>query len=160
MINSRLSKPFTVLVRWTVFKNECKRIFSSCVSLFSYQGPCLATAILDYHIFSGLSRTFFIFLKISFFKIFQFFSTALIDYHKPFCLSRTFFKFFNLKTVSGERGIWTLARREPSTPLAGAPLQPLEYFSIAWIMLNHSIFCSAWAICIIPLFMKICQLLF
>ena len=94
MINSRLSKPFTVLVRWTVFKNECKRIFSSCVSLFSYQGPCLATAILDYHIFSGLSRTFFIFLKISFFKIFQFFSTALIDYHKPFCLSRTFFQVF------------------------------------------------------------------
>ena len=112
------------------------------------------------HLFWLVKNFFFIFLKISFFKIFQFFSTALIDYHKPFCLSRTFFKFFNLKTVSGERGIWTLARREPSTPLAGAPLQPLEYFSIAWIILNHSIFCSAWAICIIPLFMKICQLLF
>ena len=32
-------------------------------------------------------------------------------------------------TSTGERGIWTLARRKPSTPLAGAPLQPLEYFS-------------------------------
>ena len=30
----------------------------------------------------------------------------------------------------GEGGIWTLAPRERSTPLAGAPLQPLEYFSI------------------------------
>ena len=30
---------------------------------------------------------------------------------------------------SGERGIWTLAPRERPTPLAGAPLQPLEYFS-------------------------------
>ncbi|WP_206423790.1 hypothetical protein, partial [Blautia sp. An46] len=51
-------------------KNECKRIFSSCVSLFSYQGPCLATAILDYHIFSGLSRTFFHFLENFFFQDF------------------------------------------------------------------------------------------
>ena len=31
---------------------------------------------------------------------------------------------------NGERGIWTLAPRERPTPLAGAPLQPLEYFSI------------------------------
>ena len=30
----------------------------------------------------------------------------------------------------GEGGIWTLAPRERSTPLAGAPLQPLEYFSM------------------------------
>ena len=103
MINSHLSKPFTVLVRWTVFKNECKRIFSSCVSLFSYQGPCLATAILDYHIFSGLSRTFFIFLKISFFKFFQFFSTALIDYHKFHSLSRTFL-IFSLKLSAEKEG--------------------------------------------------------
>ena len=30
---------------------------------------------------------------------------------------------------SGERGIWTLAPVSRPTPLAGAPLQPLEYFS-------------------------------
>ena len=35
--------------------------------------------------------------------------------------------------LNGERGIWTLAPRERPTPLAGAPLQPLEYFSIIWI---------------------------
>ena len=30
---------------------------------------------------------------------------------------------------NGERGIWTLAPVTRPTPLAGAPLQPLEYFS-------------------------------
>ena len=35
------------------------------------------------------------------------------------------------KLESGERGIWTLAPVTRPTPLAGAPLQPLEYFS--WI---------------------------
>ena len=36
------------------------------------------------------------------------------------------------QVVSGERGIWTLAPVARPTPLAGAPLQPLEYFSIIW----------------------------
>ncbi len=36
-----------------------------------------------------------------------------------------------LRMLNGEGGIWTLAPRKRSTPLAGAPLQPLEYFS--WI---------------------------
>ena len=41
-----------------------------------------------------------------------------------------FFIFFCLfRKKYGEGGIWTLAPRERSTPLAGAPLQPLEYFS-------------------------------
>ena len=31
--------------------------------------------------------------------------------------------------LSGERGIWTLAPVARPTPLAGAPLRPLEYFS-------------------------------
>ena len=35
---------------------------------------------------------------------------------------------------NGEGGLWTLAPRKRPTPLAGAPLQPLEYFSIC---LNH-----------------------
>ena len=30
--------------------------------------------------------------------------------------------------ISAEGGIWTLAPRKRSIPLAGAPLQPLEYF--------------------------------
>ena len=35
-------------------------------------------------------------------------------------------------TVNGAGGIWTLAPVARPTPLAGAPLQPLEYFSIIW----------------------------
>ena len=41
--------------------------------------------------------------------------------------------------ISAEGGIWTLAPRKRSIPLAGAPLQPLEYFSIAWITNHYSI---------------------
>ena len=37
--------------------------------------------------------------------------------------------------LNGERGIWTLAPVARPTPLAGAPLQPLEYFSVHWILL-------------------------
>ena len=39
-----------------------------------------------------------------------------------------FFSYF-LLVVNGERGIWTLAPVARPTPLAGAPLQPLEYYS-------------------------------
>ena len=41
------------------------------------------------------------------------------------------FEMFLFFSSNGERGIWTLAPRERPTPLAGAPLQPLEYFSIS-----------------------------
>ena len=37
--------------------------------------------------------------------------------------------------LSGEEGIRTLARFNTSTPLARAPLQPLEYFSITDIII-------------------------
>ena len=40
-----------------------------------------------------------------------------------------FYFFLFIQKKYGEGGIWTLAPRERSTPLAGAPLQPLEYFS-------------------------------
>ena len=43
-----------------------------------------------------------------------------------------FLKFFFIiksRISNGERGIWTLAPVARPTPLAGAPLQPLEYFS-------------------------------
>ena len=39
------------------------------------------------------------------------------------------FFFYFLLVVNGERGIWTLAPVARPTPLAGAPLRPLEYFS-------------------------------
>ena len=43
-------------------------------------------------------------------------------------------------TLNGERGIWTLAPVSRPTPLAGAPLQPLEYFSWFWIRLFTQLF--------------------
>ena len=59
-----------------------------------------------------------------------------IYYHTAKSLSTTFFNFFwnsffiiKSRISNGERGIWTLAPVARPTPLAGAPLQPLEYFS-------------------------------
>jgi len=44
---------------------ECKRIFDSCVSLFSYQGSCqFLTGLIFYHIVLSLSRTFLFFLEV------------------------------------------------------------------------------------------------
>ena len=45
---------------------KCKRIFDSCVLLFNYQGSCLATAILDYHIFLACQELFLFFPENSF----------------------------------------------------------------------------------------------
>jgi hypothetical protein len=50
-----------------------------CVSLFSYQGSLLfffATAIIGYHIFNGLSRTFLFIFSSSFFEVAFVFATA------------------------------------------------------------------------------------
>ena len=46
---------------------------------------------------------------------------------------------------SGERGIWTLAPVSRPTPLAGAPLRPLEYFSefIFHISASNEHICSS-----------------
>ena len=51
-----------------------------------------------------------------------------------FLLVNNFFEVFSkvIFKQNGERGIWTLAPVARPTPLAGAPLQPLEYFSIIW----------------------------
>ena len=68
----------------------------------------------------------------SVFKVLCCFATARLLYHSVFCLSTTFFNFFEFvfsMKLSGERGIWTLAPVSRPTPLAGAPLRPLEYFS-------------------------------
>ena len=75
-------------------------------------------------------------------------TATLICYHIFHCLSITFFNFFftvKNKKENGEGGIWTLARRKPSTPLAGAPLQPLEYFSNAWIITFIQLCSITWA---------------
>ena len=50
---------------------------------------------------------------------------------RPFC-NKKLLRTLVLRSyvLNGESGIWTRAPRERSTPLAGAPLQPLEYFSM------------------------------
>ena len=101
---------------------------------------CLSTAYLLYHIFFCLSRTF-----LKFFKLFPKMKFChpcwRLDYFiidKSVC-QQVFYFIFYFKVDSkvknnGEGGIWTLAPRKRPTPLAGAPLQPLEYFSIIWIL--------------------------
>ena len=107
-----------------------KRTFEECVSLFSYQRSFFRIAVcfkqLCYYImlFSACQEVFSTFLK-----LFLFLSCSNSDIlsHPTGCCQELFFATFRL-SPNGEGGIWTLARRKPSIPLAGAPLQPLEYF--------------------------------
>ena len=60
------------------------------------------------------------------------FLTVNTFFHKKchfFSLAYCSAKYEHCSLKSGEGGIWTLAPRKRPTPLAGAPLQPLEYFS-------------------------------
>ena len=101
--------------------------------MFSYQCsflllPFHATAFILYQSVSCLSTTFLNY----FLLLFRISRTAtLIYYHISSCLSITFLKFFSkvIFKQNGERGIRTLAPVARPTPLAGAPLRPLEYFS-------------------------------
>ena len=90
------------------------QLFWSCLC-FS-----LAATLISYHIQPAVVKNFFI----SFLQLFV--------RRNSFMLSRVFSdvkNFFSFLSINAEGGIWTLARRKPSIPLAGAPLQPLEYFS-------------------------------
>ena len=116
--------------------------FLACQELFQkvFSAIQLSRSFFDsYTRLSHLHRFVKNFLKLfyrpkSSFKVSLSLTATFIDYHIFNRLSTTFQNFFcDSRAASGERGIWTLARREPSTPLAGAPLQPLEYFSNAWI---------------------------
>ena len=140
-----------------------KRTFEECVSLFSYQRSVLhcrlsQTALLLYHVVSCLSRTFFNFFEVVFVSLlqqlwylitsnrllsrtFSFLFLQLFVRRNSFMLSRVFSdvkNFFSFLFINAEGGIWTLARRKPSIPLAGAPLQPLGYFSIC--LIRRSVF--------------------
>ena len=96
----------------------------------------LTTAILDYHIFLSLSRTFFIFLKL-FSELFPLASVICDSQSRLSHLSRSvkhFFKVFSTSflatsVASGERGIWTLAPLLTTYSLSrGAP-------SASWVFL-------------------------
>ena len=95
--------------------------------------PCLAATWLYYHFSTSLSTLFLFFLNLSIFQKINFLTNQQNHYpnvaiwlvkkrHELFSVRGTFLP-------SGERGIWTLAPVTRPTPLAGAPLQPLEYFS-------------------------------
>ena len=94
-----------------------------------------AATFISYHNCFCLSTTFFIFL-ISFFETtarFQQLEYHIITFircqHLFWSFSNNIFNRFFFKKENGERGIWTLAPVARPTPLAGAPLRPLEYFS-------------------------------
>ena len=112
------------------------------MSLFSYQGSFFvavsaATSLLYQALFC-LSRTFLTFFK-SFFEVLSQLTQRVLILSLFFAVVNNFFQLFStfwifyfflfIQKKYGEGGIWTLAPRERSTPLAGAPLQPLEYFS-------------------------------
>ena len=122
------------------------KISDSSLLLFS------AATLISYHDRFRLSTTFLIFSNL--FSNRKTFVSA-VDFHTTIlfpALSTTFYIYFSkhlqwhkrrkkrnlnllrfffyfLLVVNGERGIWTLAPVARPTPLAGAPLQPLEYFS-------------------------------
>ena len=133
-----------------------------------------AATLIFYQSLSGLSSTFFIFLISSPDRLDNSLTGCIsqpllfLRFHRnvwhlttsfSFCqhLFYLFFKCFfkneahkkNIfRMVNGEGGIWTLAPRKRSTPLAGAPLQPLEYFS--WISNSSDILLtSLWRLFII-----------
>ena len=96
---------------------------------------CSSATFTSYHVRFSLSRTFLTFFQKFFWSSFVTHS-ASIDFITVFrCCQQLFstfwifYFFLFIQKKYGEGGIWTLAPRERSTPLAGAPLQPLEYFS-------------------------------
>ena len=72
-------------------------------------------------------KNFFNFFSRSFFVLFRLCRMQLWYHTTSSFRCQQLFKI--CFSSNGEGGIWTLARRKPSIPLAGAPLQPLEYFS-------------------------------
>ena len=123
----------SLLLFWfvrTVLKIECKRIFDSCVSLFSYQGSCqFLTALIFYHIVLSLSRTFFIFYR-SFFLLSDVvvFATAILDYHIFFDLSTTFLTFFH-----NNWKFHFLSYESPLPVVSISLLQQLRYLIISFV---------------------------
>ena len=105
--------------------------------ILNYQGSLLLSQNSLY-IISSLLYLVNIFLNqfqsyLSSFILLSSSNSDILSY--PVFLVNNFFKFF---TRNGEGGIWTLAPVARPTPLAGAPLRPLEYFSlIAFAMLTH-----------------------
>ena len=127
-----ISVPLLLLAKGSHLLFRC--IFRCCslnYSLWIFQGyftvqlskffvRCRSATFISYQMFNRLSTTFLFFICCSLRQL-----NHIIMY--PIVCQQLFSCFL---IDSGEGGIWTLAPRERPTPLAGAPLQPLEYFSI------------------------------
>ena len=101
--------------------------------MFSYQCsflllPFHATAFILYQSVSCLSTTFLNYFFVAFLNLSNS-NSDILSY--IFLLVNNFFEIFSkvIFKQNGERGIRTLAPVARPTPLAGAPLRPLEYFS-------------------------------
>ena len=102
---------------------NCKRIFDSCVPLFSYQCSLLfLTTLIFYHIVLSLSRTFL-------FSFLLFYTTQL-DYHIFFRLSTTFSS--SCEEKRRKRDLNPRAAINDLLPFQGSPfsllgISPAEY---------------------------------
>ena len=100
------------------------------LSMFFLLLPFHATAFTLYQSVSCLSTTFLNYF-LSLFLNLSNSNSDILSY--IFLLVNNFFEVFSkvIFKQNGERGIRTLAPVARPTPLAGAPLRPLEYFSSA-----------------------------
>ena len=122
---------FRCVPAWQVF------VVASCSS---------AATLIEYHVIPFLSTTFFHFLENQFRSMRSYclvrscsLEQRIVFYHRCFRIASSFFKF--LKTSNSVSRTHLAKRRKRDlnpraginrpTPLAGAPLQPLEYFSKA-----------------------------
>ena len=115
------------------FKVFVKNFFYFSQAFFIACPPLFATCFMLPH-FQICVNTFFIYFP-NYFLICKYTIQSrrkkriliLLRYfsHGFFAINRIYFE----NKWNGEEGIWTLAPVTWPTPLAGAPLQPLEYFS-------------------------------
>ena len=100
------------------------------LSMFFLLLPFHATAFILYQSVSCLSTTFLNYFLLLFLNLSNS-NSDILSY--IFLLVNNFFEVFSkvIFKQNGERGIRTLAPVARPTPLAGAPLRPLEYFSSA-----------------------------
>ena len=117
--------------------------FTYC-SIFDFQGSLLlsvsAATHSVYQMLFCLSTTF-LFIFSNFFEVrLSCFTRRVLtlSYLLVVVKQKFLFFYFRVKKIitwkwSGERGIWTLAPVARPTPLAGAPLRPLEYIcTLPW----------------------------
>ena len=127
----------TALIDYHIFR-RLSTTFLNYFLLSFFKKFCHPTAHLDYHICHFLSTLILNFLK--YFLSDCFLVIFLLCTTPDLTLSRMIYNMDiqpqklsesapDSSVLNGERGIWTLAPVTRPTPLAGAPLQPLEYFS-------------------------------